>query len=142
MRRSIPFRLTGLFVAALFLLGVAEGAAGLRNCAHHDVVLSGVEPAAAHAGPGHGAGHSPEDAVAASSHGATEDHGEAGHAGPCLCLGDCHTGTIAGLPETPSAGIAPAEPTLFGVPAGDRDAVLPGLPPYTLPYAQAPPLVR
>lgn len=144
MRRLIPFRLTGLCLAALFFVGVVEGAAGIRYCAHHDVPLAAGEvgPEAEHAGSGHAFVDAATDPDAVPPRISAADPGEEGHDGPCICLGDCQTGTIAGLPQTPSAQVGTERSTFLQVPAQDRDTVLPGPIPYALPYAQAPPLTR
>ena len=124
-RTRMPLRLRLMAVVAaitLVLASAGEAIAG-ADCAHHGVVKVGSVN-----GPSHG------DAGAGTDHGRFPGEHRA-----CTCVGDCLAPTAILPPDAaiqPVAGVV--ESHTSPIPA--RALEPHGCAPYTLPYAQAPPL--
>lgn len=123
-RLPLGARVVVLLSALLLLSAGWLSASGLIACPHHET--------SAHTAHGaDSAGHAP-DCAPSSSDGA--DHGTA-----CTCVGLCHPAGQTPLPTVAPALVAAAEVAVHAPAPAAADAVLPATPPYSFPYATAPP---
>ena len=124
-RNATPIRIRLMAVAAAFLLLLASAGEAIAgaSCAHHGAHAAGSVTAALHG-----------DAGAGTDHGRFPVEHRA-----CTCVGDCLAPTAILPPDAaiqPAAGAVESRST--PIPARALEAH--GCAPYTLPYAQAPPL--
>lgn len=133
--RGLARRACAGVLALWFLAGGVAHAAGAHHCPHHDALPSGEEAASAHPGA------QPPAAVHSAGHAAPENPAApAGDHGPCTCVGQCHAGSVPGLPATPDPSTAAAgnvDPSTASVPSPPaRRALVP----FALPWGNAPPV--
>lgn len=120
MRTGNSKRAVAVALSAAFLLALSGDALGAHECPHHDGAT-----AASHGTHG-------------TDHGASHESDHASH-GPCTCVGRCHAGTAPPHPVPSVAETTPPEaPPLDFAPVSDRPD-RPAVPPFTLPWANAPP---
>jgi len=116
MRTRNSRRAVAVALSAAFLLALAGDALGAHECPHHDGAT----------------------ATSHGTHGTSHGSDHASH-GPCTCVGRCHAGTAPPLPVPTLSGTAPVEaPPSDSAPIPDRPD-RPALPPFSLPWANAPP---
>lgn len=144
MNRTRPQRALSALVALVFLLIRAGDLFALHPCPHHDLAGMGAHHDAAMMA-GAAAHHEPpaHDCSRPSASSASRDHGnpspDGDHSG-CTCMGACPAVSVPALP-IPSRLIVAAEVvTTIQDGIADPDSLLPPLPAFFLPYAQAPPL--
>jgi hypothetical protein len=123
-RLPLRARVVVLLSALLFLSAAWLSASGLIDCPHHDTSAHTTHAADS-------AGHA-QDCAPLSGHDA--DHGTA-----CTCVGLCHPTGQTPLPTVAPALVAAAEVAVHAPAPAAADAVLPAPPPYSFPYATAPP---
>ena len=128
-------RVSALVLLLLLAAGTAADAAGLDNCAHHDVPAAAASPASAkpagghdHAGM-HGGETTPADPATPERSG-------------CTCIGDCAGPAILDNPVSPA--VQTALPTTFAAREVYRETerVLRATYLDMLPYSNAPPTVH
>lgn len=148
MSRSLVARTAALVLALTFTSGLVGEAYGWHRCPHHHPNRD-VTNAKGAASPPASSGSS---AAATDRAGRATDAVEGLRVQPppsrplhprqgktCTCVGNCHGSAAAPLAPAPPAG--PAEDGIgLEVSLSDRNGVVvPGLSPYMLPYANAPP---
>lgn len=146
MKRSLRQRAAALIWLIAFVLGTAGEGIGLLSCPHH--VAANGEPAAAHfQHAGHAKADSPENprliaggcagrVASAAQEAPTHEHDGVV---PCTCGPTCQATmatALAIVPRTEPVPTAVIESQL--TPAGEAAPAAPR-PPYSLPFAQAPP---
>ena len=122
--KPIRVRLMAVVAALLLLLATAGEAIAGASCAHHG----------AHAAAGSAMGALHGDAGVGTDHGRFPGEHRA-----CTCVGDCLAPTAILPPDAaiqPVAGVVESHSS----PLAARALEPHGCAPYTLPYAQAPPL--
>jgi hypothetical protein len=130
MRHSAPQRIAAGFLAVLYLLGGAEHWLGIDPCPHHDAAFfeAGIVDAE------HAAHHAHQGS-------SDSNESDAGHDGPCACIGPCTTSSPTAVPSATTHAIAAAFERVQSAPASAGDFVAPQFVPYLLPYAHAPPFL-
>lgn len=126
MKRPFLLRASALWAALLLALTWGGDAYGLHTCPHH-----GLVPVAQ-------GGHSAHGNAAHAGHGKQAPSPE--HQG-CTCIGCCHAGTVALVPDAGALAVRAAVSNHPAAPAGRDENALPAPPPYLLPYSTAPPAV-
>lgn len=125
MNRSPASRLTALLAAVLFFLAWGGEAVGVHACPHH----AGVHQAQGGMDHMEGAHHDAGTKADAPQH------------GECTCVSGCPSVAGSLLPvDVDAVGIQVAVALIGARPFPPVESSAPLVPPYFLPYAQAPPL--
>ncbi|HET6763910.1 MAG TPA: hypothetical protein VFH27_09560 [Longimicrobiaceae bacterium] len=124
MKRSLLLRTSALWAALLLVLTWGADGIGLHACPHHDMVAAAQS------------GHMAHGQVAHAGHGRQAPQPE--HQA-CTCIGCCHAGTAAVVPQAAALAVRAAVAGRAAAPLPRGDRALPSSPPYLLPYSTAPP---
>lgn len=143
MKRTLHHRAAAFIWLIAFVLSTAGDGFGLLNCPHHEAGGSDSHAAEHTDGHGHrqGASHAESaDHTAPAGHGAEAAPHQHDDAVPCTCGPTCQATmatALAVVPRTEPAPVAVVEQHL--TPVGEAAPAAPR-PPYSLPFAQGPPL--